>query len=175
MSRQSADIKSPEIIRRFRAEYISFDSECRKAIDGIRTSVQRVQNWLQGEQRLYWKRQARKRREEAEVAKRNYKFARYGADPHQKQTAEDQRKIMKKAIRRQEEAERKLKAVQKWAMTLGHEAVKNLRPCETLSSKLASLTPKAIHSLDRMLDNLELYFRPAGSSQAESRGSKEEE
>jgi len=175
VARQSANIKSPEIIRRFRAEYVSFDNECRKAVDGIRTSVQRVQNWLQGEQRLYWKRQVRKRREEAEVAKRNYKFARYGADPRQKQTAEDQRKIMMKAIRRQEEAEQKLKTVQKWAMTLSHEAVKNLMPCETLSSKLASLTPRAIHSLDRMLDNLDLYFRPAGSSSAESPGGEEEE
>lgn len=164
MGKQSAHISSPDIIKQFRARFICFDSECKKALEGIRTNVHRVRNWLQGEQKLYWKRQLRKREEEAEVAKRNYKFARYGADPRQKQTAEDQRKIMMKALRLKEEAEIKLKAIRKWSMTLSQEAVKSLRPCETLASKLASLTPRAVNRLDRMLDNLEIYLRPLPSS-----------
>ena len=71
---------------------------------------------------------------------------------------------MMRALRLKEEAEKKVKAVKKWSMTLSHEAVKYLKPCETLSSKLASQTPKAVHRLDQMLDNLDDYLRQVSSS-----------
>jgi len=169
---QRAYIHSPEVIRRFRTKLLEFDGECRKAIDGARTNVQRILDWLQREQLFFWKRELQRRREEEEEARRAWTLARSAPEPVRR-SAEDERKALKRAVRRREKAEEKLRAVKKWILVIGREATRNLKPCDTLASRLATLTPRAVQRLDRMMENLEIYLRavpspppPAGGEDA---------
>jgi hypothetical protein len=166
MAGRSANISSPEVIRQFRARFIFFDSECRKELEGVRADVHRVLDWLQREQTAYWKSELRKREEAAENAKRAYKFVAYTTGPLKKDHPEDERLAMMKAIRRKEEAEDKLKAIKRWTLEINHSVIKNLKPCEVLASRLTALTPKVIHRLDQMLDNLDIYMNPLPSGAA---------
>jgi hypothetical protein len=173
MAGRSAHISSPEVIRRFRTQFIFFNNECKKELEGVRADVNRVLNWLQGEQTGYWKAELRKREEEAENAKRAYTFVAYTTGPLKKDHPEDERRAMLKAKRRKEEAEEKLKVVKKWTLAINQEVMKNLKPCEVLSSRLSSITPKVIHRLDQMMDNLDIYLASTSPKPASSKSKSE--
>ena len=161
MAKPSANIASPEVIQRFRAQFIVFDAESRRELGGIQNAVRSVQNWVQVEQASHWKSELRKRHEVAEATKRAYTMVRNTGGKMKKDDIEEERKAMVKAKRRLEEAEEKLETIKKWTLILEREAVWNVKPCVALASRLLSLTPKAIHRLDQMLDNLDIYLRPA--------------
>ena len=75
----------------------------------------------------------------------------------------DEKKALDRALRLKAEAEEKLRAVKKWAMTIENRAAKALGPCVALSSLLSTLTPKALARLDQMLDSLDDYLRPGAA------------
>ncbi len=173
MGKRSAQISSPDIIKTFRSQFIEFDQECRKELDGVATDVNQILAWLQGEQKANWKRQLRKREEEYEEAKRAFTYVKFDTSPMKKKHIEDERKAMKMAERRKEEAVAKLRQIDRWTATIQHEALNDLKPCESLSSHLSSLTPKVIARLDSLLDNLEVYLHSLPSGGADRKKGKE--
>ena len=173
MSFNSANISSPEVIRMFRAQFIEFDSSCVNEIEGVRGDVQRTLNWLEGEQKTYWRTQLTKREEAVLVAKSQYTFAKHGG-PTGRQSAEEQRIAWKRAQRAKEEAEDKLKKIKRWSNTINQQVIKELKPIEVLASNLSAITPKAIMRLDEMLDNLDIYLRQTSVGPGKPSGSGKE-
>ncbi|MFH1707148.1 MAG: hypothetical protein ABIF71_04435 [Planctomycetota bacterium] len=166
MAGNSVNLSSPEVIRQFRGRFIDFSIECRKELESVRTDMQAVVGWLTGEQKAHWESELRKRSEEAAIAKRTYVFMLYDTSQLKKDHLEDERQAMIKTARRRDEAEAKLKVIKQWLLTLNHEVMNDLKPCEVLSSYLATLTPRAVHRLDQMLDNIDAYLRPAPAGTA---------
>ncbi|MHC4915355.1 MAG: hypothetical protein ACYTGB_07665 [Planctomycetota bacterium] len=164
MPGQSANVDSPEVIRRFRAKLVDFDETCREALDGIRVDVNRVLQWLRREQVGEWKRQLRKREELVEGARRRYFKALQDAAEAGKRGAVDEKKELERAERLKAEAEEKIRSVKRWAMVIEDRSAKMLRPCAALSGLLNSLTPKALERLDTMLDSLDDYMRSAAGA-----------
>lgn len=164
MAKASANINSPDVIRRFRNHFVEFSEECRRALVGIKGDIRKTKEWLRHEQASYWRQQLRRREERAEKAKRDYDSARYGPKLTRKDSCVDEKKAYEKARRSKEEAEEKRRAVKKWTTTLDHEADKLLQPCTGLALQLDTLTPKALARLDRMLDSLDEYLRPSASN-----------
>jgi len=162
MARSSANINSPEIIKRLRGRFVDFDSKCRQALTGVHADVRRLLEWLKREQGPYWRQQFRRREEAAEKARREYASALHGRKHTRKVSVVDEKKALDRAMRLKEEAEEKLKAVRKWVLAIEHRADKLRQPCITFSSLLASLTPRALARLDQMLDSLDEYLRPDG-------------
>lgn len=160
MAQGPADISSPDVIRRFRNHFVKFDEICRNALEGIRSDVGRVQDWLRREQATYWKHQLRKREDLVERARREYLQARHSSEVTRKQSWVDEKKALDRALQLKAEAEEKLRAVKKWILTIDHKAGKALGPCVALSSMLSRLTPQALARLDQMLDSLDDYLRP---------------
>lgn len=166
MAARSARINSPEVITQFRAAFVDFTQECQKEIEGIRNDMQRTIHWLQADQMAYWRSQLIKREELAEEAKRAYSRVAYTTGPLKKEHVEDERIAMIKARRRKEEAEEKIKTLKSWIIRLNQEGKKELKSCDIVSSRLATLGPKALGRLDQMINNLDAYIRPeSGSSQ----------
>lgn len=163
MAQGPANISSPDVIRRFRGHFVKFDETCRNALEGVRSDVGRIQDWLRREQAVHWKHQLRKREDLVERARREYIQARHGSGPMRKQSCVDEKKALDRALKLKEEAEEKLRAVKKWTMTIDHKAAKALGPCVALSSTLSKLTPKALARLDQMMDNLDDYLRPGAT------------
>ncbi len=81
MARGPAHIQSPEVIKSFRASFIKFTEEGRRAVEDIQRDVSRVKQWLEHEQSAHWKRELRRRGEIAERARSVYIFARADTSP----------------------------------------------------------------------------------------------
>ena len=160
MQSGSARLTSPEVIRQFRARFIAFGNESRKELESVRTDVNAVLDWLHGEQKAHWESELRKRSEAAAIAKRTYVFLLYDTSQLKKDHLEDERQAMLKTARRRDEAEAKLKVIKKWSLTINHEVMNDLKPCEVLASHLATLCPKVAHRLDQILDRIDDYLRP---------------
>jgi hypothetical protein len=160
-----ANINSPEVIRRFRARFIEFDADCRRALEGSRSEVSRIEEWLRREQTAYWKAQLRKREEAVEKAKRDYSSALHNDGGFQgKKSAVDEKKALNKALQLKAEAEAKLAAIKRWLMTIEKEVADVYGACLSMASLLDAVTPRAITRLDAMLDSLDDYMRPGGAA-----------
>jgi hypothetical protein len=161
MARGPAHIQSPDVIKNFRVSFITYSEQCRTALDDVQRDITRVQQWLEHDQSAYWKREYRKRSERAQLARSEYNRARNQHNPLSKDSCVDEKNALDKALRMQDEAEEKLRAVKKALMTIEQNVSKSLGPCLALSSMLAVQVPKAVARLDRMLDTLDAYLRPS--------------
>ncbi len=158
MARSPANLESPEVIRRLRAQIVKFQERCGGALADTYADVRTVEGWLDREVRPYWRRQLQRRHELVEKAKRDYAEALWASKNSGKRGHVDEKKALDRAIRREAEAEEKLRRVKKWTQTMSREMSKRLQPCRSLSLQLDSLGPKALARLDQMLDSLDLYF-----------------
>lgn len=157
----SANIRSPEVLKRFRHRFVEFDEQAHLALDTISGDVSSVLEWLRKEQLTHWRGQLRRRHEEMQKAWRDYVNARHGDRRMGKPSSVDERKAYERARRRKEEAEQKIEIISRRAEALEREATRLLPPCLRFDAMLVSLAPKAIARLDHMLDNLDVYFGPA--------------
>jgi hypothetical protein len=158
-----ANISSPEVIRRFRAHFVEFDGECRRALEGSRTEISRIEEWLRREQTHYWKRQLRKREEVLEQARRDYMSALHNDGGYGgKKSAVDEKKALARALRLKEEAEAKLQAVKRWLLTIDKQVADVSGACLSLVALLDMQTAQALARMDAMLDSLDGYLRPGG-------------
>ncbi|MEN8150051.1 MAG: hypothetical protein ABFS86_09520 [Planctomycetota bacterium] len=160
--RSSANIRSPDLLRRFRHKFVEFDETARRALVSISNDVNSVVDWLRGDQTRLWNLQLRKRHEEMKRTWREYVAARHGDRRMGKPSSVDERKAWEKAKRRKEEAEEKIRRVKGWATALEREAEKLRPPCHRLDEMLLTLTPRALMRLEHMIENLEIYLKPGG-------------
>ena len=161
MDRGSADIRSPEVIRRFRARFVAFDEQAAIALGALSGDIGSTQQWLTGEQLPYWRLQFRRRHEEMKDAWRDYVNARYGDRRMGKPSSVDERKIWERAKQRRAEAEEKILVVEGWIAALEREANRLMPPCRRFDAVLLDRAPKALARLDHMLDHLDEYMRPS--------------
>jgi hypothetical protein len=158
----SANIRSPEAIRRFRFRFVEFTELAHLALDTAAGDVRSVNEWLRHEQLPYWQREHRRRHEELGRTWREYVNARYGDRRMGKPSCVDERKAWERARRMKEEAERKIEFVKGWLRAVERETDRLKSPCSKLQTLLDSLAPRALVRLDTMLDGLDEYLRAAG-------------
>ncbi len=161
MRRESANIRSPEVIRRFRHRFVEFSEHGHRIVDTVKGDVSSVSSWLRGEQLRHWKSQQRRWHDRMKEAWRDYVNARYGDRRMGKTSCVEERLAYERARRKKEEAEKKIIIVRRWADALEREASRLMPPCLRFEGLLVSSTPKALARLDHMLDNLEEYLRPS--------------
>ena len=161
-----ANLESPEVIRRLRANLVRFGERAAAALEDIFADVNTVGGWLDREVAPFWRKQVRRRREDFERAKREFASAEHASRNSGKRSTVDEKKAMNRARQRMEEAEEKLRRVKRWIQNLDRETGKRLQPCRSLSNQLDSSIPKALVRLDRMLDSLDTYFHrnPGGKA-----------
>ena len=157
----AANISSPDVIRKFRSQFVAFDSEARRALESSRSDTSGVQEWLRREQLAYWQRTLRKREELVEQARRDYLNASHQDGFAGKQSSVDEKKALERALRLKAEAEQKLRAVKRWLMHIEREVANVSGACLCLAAMLDTTTPQALARLDGMLDRLDEYLRAA--------------
>ena len=145
MRRESANIRSPEVIRRFRHRFVEFSEHGHRIVDTVKGDVSSVSRW----------------HDRMKEAWRDYVNARYGDRRMGKTSCVEERLAYDRARRRKEEAEKKIIIVRRWADALEREAARLMPPCLRFEGLLVSSTPRALARLDHMLDNLEEYLRPS--------------
>ena len=164
MSGSGADLADPSLIRDFRGQVGRFVNLAAGALGGAGTEVDKVREWLLGEQSTLWKAQVRKREEAFAEARRRFQQAQSEVELAQrgrgggKQSSDEERLEMRKAKRRLEEAEEKLALIRRWAQRLEQDGAPLVHQAKMHDLALRELGSHAMLRLDRLADAVQAYL-----------------
>ncbi len=162
MSSGPARVDSFEAIKRFRAVLIRLAGLIDKGTAEAEAEIQSTDIWLKQDQTAYWKAQVRKREAKVHEAKLALKRAQLQKGPLAgRQSFVDERKALAQAERALEEARDKQVKVKSWIVRLEQEYFNYKGQAKGASQAVDSDIPRAVATLDRMLDSLEDYTRVA--------------
>ncbi|MCE9581311.1 MAG: hypothetical protein K8T20_02220 [Planctomycetes bacterium] len=159
MSHGPARIQSPDILRIFRGRLVVYDDATRNALMGVDATLKRTAEWLKGEQQLHWKKELRRHENAVNLAQNEYNRVKMSASGSASNAVLDAKKVLDKAKRLKEEAEKKLDATKRWATRFAADTEKLVAAVRSFEVLLDETTPKALSRLDRMVENLEEYLR----------------
>jgi hypothetical protein len=166
---ESANVKSIDAIREFRAALVTFAEEGRSALDAVEFDINRTIQWLRHEQPAFWQRQVRVRTDEVNRAQSDL-YRKQASTEGQRLSHVDERRALARAQQRLEEANRKLAAVRRWAQALEHEADLYRGQVQPLARLIDSGVPATVARLDRAAQRLEEYFAIAPAAGADEPG-----
>ncbi|MCU0726318.1 MAG: hypothetical protein MUE73_11080 [Planctomycetes bacterium] len=157
----SANIRSPEVLRRFRRAFVDFQEKAQAALQLVTGDLSSVAYWIEREQIPAWRAELRRREDQLKKTWREYIDARYGDRRMGKPSCVDERKAYERAKRRKEEAEEKIEVIKRWKIGLEQQAEKIMPPIKKLETLLDSVGPKAVARLTYMMDRLDEYLAPS--------------
>ncbi len=155
---ETARIDSIADLRGFRVALIKFADACNVALGDAEADMQRTLQWLDRDQTSYWNNQLAKRAEivgrckEAVRMKKLFKSQTGG-----QQSAVEEEKALRIAIRNYEEAEQKIIACKQWSKRLQKEIMMYKGGVTRFASVLGGDIPRALAALDAMASSLEEY------------------
>jgi len=154
----SAKVGSIDAINAFRVALVKFGEYAYAALTDAESEISRTMVWLENEQRQYWQSQLRKRHDlvtrlkEAVRMKKLFKNA-----AGQYESAFDEEKALKQAMRQLEEAQEKAAATRRWVSKLQKEIHIYKGSVQRFSTAVQSDLPVAISRLERIVRKLEEY------------------
>lgn len=159
----SARIHSVQVLQEVKAALLDFVKEASLAITSVDSDVQRTGLWLTTDRPTHWKHEVRKQEEAVEAAKAEIRRKELAAFPNPADTVLE-RKALKRAKDRLEQANVKRDRVRKWVATWERESMAFKGGCAPLNEILHRDIPQAISRLEKMMASLEEYFRMAAPS-----------
>lgn len=158
MSREAANITSFLALEKFRAQLIEYHELVKAALSEADSHVDRIHVWLQTEQLSRWETQVRKRQEEVAICKSAlFRKENTPAVDGSKPSVVDEKKLLKKANRRLEEAQHRVTAVKYWMNQLVREKISYKGHVQPLSNAAEWDIPYSIEMLKKMILALEKY------------------
>jgi hypothetical protein len=155
----SARVDSIAALKRFRASLCQFAQAALVALEDVDMEMQRTQVWLQHERYPYWKAkvsdgtEAYVRAKQALNQRRLFERAVEGVPS----SCVDERKALRIAEQRLREAEQRFGRVRFWIEQMDRDLNDYKGRIKGLGSAVQVDVPKAMASLDRMVDSLEAY------------------
>lgn len=156
-------VESFEALKRLRTALCRFAEVVSAGMGEADAELQRAREWLRSERSSYWKEEGRKRGEllikaKVALAGKKAQSTPLGGRP----SCIEEEKELARAMRRVEEAERKLANVHHWRLRLDEEFFSYQTVASGLSQALAVDIPNALAQLDNMLTALEAYAATGG-------------
>jgi hypothetical protein len=169
---EGARVDSIDVLKEFKAALWKFQEAASSALGDAEAEMHRVLMWLQTEQDSYWTHQIRKREEIVTRCKEAVRMKKIFKDSSgRQQSAIDEEKALKIAMKRLEEAQEKLKYVRKWARLLPKEIEMYKGGVQRFATTVQSQIPTAAGHLEKLAVKLEAYVSlQAGSMAGESAG-----
>ena len=156
---QEARVGSILALQQLRASLVTFADTASMALEEAGTDIQRTRRWLAEDCYRYWRTQVQVRAERFTRAKLALKqrevFDRTLAGTPSSCVAE--RKALKVAQERLQEAEHKLSRVKAWSQQIEKELSDYRGAVQRLASAIELDIPNARAKLDKMIDSLESY------------------
>jgi hypothetical protein len=154
MADPRAHVTSIDSLDRFRSSLLVFLERAKLTIDEVSDETNRVRMWLQGEQRMYWTRELKRRNnalDEAQAQLLSAKISALGEATHSHQKAVLRAKMAVK------EGEEKLRAVKAWSRHYDSRVAPLTKQLGKLDNLLNGDMQKAAHFLNETIRNLEDY------------------
>ena len=155
-----AQVTSVEAIELFRARLIVFLSQARAVLEEAGNEIVRLRPWLQGEKRLFWEQELRRRERRLEEAKQELFNARLSKFH---ETVALHRMAVQRMQNAAREVEAKLAMLKKWDHELDNRTAPLVKQLEQLHGFLATDMTRAVAYLDQVLTTLTAYHETAGS------------
>jgi hypothetical protein len=153
-----ARIDSIAELRAFRIQLIKFADACNVALGDAEADMQRTLQWLERDQQSYWNNQLAKRAEIVARCKEAVRMKKLFKSPTgSQQSAVEEEKALRIAIRNYEEAEQKIIACKQWSKRLQKEVMMYKGGVTRFTSVLGGDIPRALAALDAMASSLEEY------------------
>lgn len=153
----AANVTSLEAVKRFRGALSSFLDEAREALGMADLSMLRVVNWIEHDQRVYWRGQLRRRQKQVERARLELQQRQLSGTKDRKPDCIEQRKALRVARLRLEEAEEKIAKVRHWSRA-ARRAVEEYRgQVQTFRNLVDEDPPRAVAVLDKITAALDSY------------------
>jgi len=154
---QSANVRSIQAIRDFKAAMATFAEDGRNALSSTEMEIRRVRNWLNRDQMAYWQGQIKKRTEQVSIARADLHRRRLSQQGSETVSDTDQKEALKLAQRRLIEAEEKIKIVKKWVPILEHAISEYHATSQPLGDRLSGTLVSSLALLERMATTLDNY------------------
>lgn len=159
---EGAGITNLEAIERFRAALLEFIHDGANALGEADSEVDRIQIWLEREQKIHWQQEHRRRSEEVTRAKSAlYRKQLTVSSKDRPPSAVDEKKALQKAQARLEESETKLRRIKHWSVQLGQEAARYKAATSSLAAVFERDLPASADMLKRALAAIEQYLHTA--------------
>jgi DNA repair exonuclease SbcCD ATPase subunit len=158
----AARVTSLESLERFRAGLLEFIDDARNALSEADSEVARLQVWLDGEQKIHWQQELRRRNEQVTRAKSElYRKQVTVSSKDRPPSAIDEKKALRRAEERLAEAEQKLRRIRHWSIHLGQESNRYRAAVASLSAALERDLPASAALLKRAILAIEAYLHTA--------------
>lgn len=154
-----ARVGSVDMLKEFRVSLFTFAQKASMALNDADSDIQRTIIWLKQDQHSYWKNQLRRREEQYTKAKLTLRQKKYieKSPIGVRCSYIDEEKALAAAQRHLEEAQEKLKKIQRWLPQLEKEIYAYKGQIQGLNNSLEVDIPTAAVHLDNMIDALEAY------------------
>lgn len=154
MAAPRANVTSIDSLDRFRASLLVFMERAKLVCDEITDETNRTRMWLQGEARMHWTRELKRRNQildEAQAQLLSAKISALGEAGHSHHKAVQRAKM---AVR---EAEEKLRAVKQWNRHFDSRVAPLTKQLGKLDNLIDGDLQKAAHFLEEAVRNLQEY------------------
>jgi hypothetical protein len=171
---EGARVDSIDVLKEFKIALWKFQEAATVALGDAESEMHRILLWLQTEQDSHWQHQIRKREEivgrcrEAVRMKKVFKDA-----TGRQQSAIEEEKALKVAMRNLEEAQQKLAMVRKWSRQLPKEIEMYKGGVQRFATTVQSDIPVAASHLDKLAQKLEAYVNLQSAAAGELIGAGE--
>lgn len=151
---EQAKITSLDALEHFRSALVQYVTKSRRSLDEVSEEVRRTRMWLEGEQRLHWEGELRRRTKKLEQAQEEL----YSAQLSSLQRVDVVKKMaVEKWKRAVEEAEGKLRAIKGWHRKFDSDVEPLAKRLEGFRHLLTNEMPKAIAFLNEAQKALHAY------------------
>ncbi len=166
--RDAAKVRSVDAITRFKAALVEFVDLARSSLTESEGEVVRVLNWLRHDRTLHWQREVKKRREKVAQAQSDLARAQIALDPEGKpRDCTDEKRALRKAQIRLDDAERHVADVKRWIRTIEHEQMLFKAQIQGLRSVLEGNMDRAGAKLGRMVEAIDKYVAVSAPNTSE--------
>ncbi len=162
MSGSSANVRSIDVIRRFRTAIAEYDHEMREALEMLLLECRKATEWIEGDRASYWPRAVRSASDRLIEAKNQLEQCQLAARPEDRRSCIDEKKNVEKAKRRLQYCEDKLRLVKQWQTKIRQEADEFHSGIIKLRTHLELDMPSALALLERYVIALEKYTAMGG-------------
>jgi hypothetical protein len=164
---QPANVTSLDAVDDFRAALVCFKHEASTVLEGLEQQIYRLVQWIQQDQRQYWRHQSRRNEQQLQEAKLNLQrclMLKQVGD--QRPACIEEKRALERAKRRQQACREKTAAVRKWSRAILQVVFEYKAGVGPLRQWLETDAPQTLALLERIRRTLEEYVAAPSSPQA---------
>lgn len=158
---QGANVSKVETVETFRNALVTFCDQAEDALSAVQMEARRTVDWITFDRKFYWEKERRNRWDELAAAKAALARKELGKSPERNVDVTEEKKNLRLAQRRLEEAEQKMEAVQRWSRILVRAVEEYESQARNLSEMIEGDPSQCVAAMNDIVEALARYLELA--------------